>query len=177
MQRDWLEDLLRHLGWADACVWRAVLACDAARDDARLLFWLHHIHTVQHAFLRIWRSEELELPELAHFPDRPSLARWGRTAHQEIVAFLGTADEATLAAELRVPWTERLEETWEKPIEHPSLAHSAVQVAMHSAHHRGQAAARLREVGGEPPLVDFIAWLWWGRPEPDWSFLEAAPSG
>jgi hypothetical protein len=27
---------------------------------------------------------------------------------------------------------------------------------------------RLRELGTTPPLVDFIAWAWAGKPSPDW---------
>jgi len=41
-------------------------------------------------------------------------------------------------------------------------------VALHSLYHRGQVNARLREVGGTPPLVDYIAWLWFGRPAAEW---------
>jgi len=43
-----------------------------------------------------------------------------------------------------------------------------VQVAMHSLHHRGQNIARLRQVGGEPKNVDWIIWLWKGKPESVW---------
>ena len=39
-----------------------------------------------------------------------------------------------------------------------------LQVALHSMYHRGQINARLRDFGGNPPLVDFIAWVWLGRP-------------
>jgi uncharacterized damage-inducible protein DinB len=45
---------------------------------------------------------------------------------------------------------------------------------MHSAHHRGQALRRLRELGVEPPLCDFIVWIWTGRPDADWGEEEAA---
>jgi uncharacterized damage-inducible protein DinB len=45
---------------------------------------------------------------------------------------------------------------------------------MHSGYHRGQVARRLREHGAEPPLGDFIAWVWMGRPEADWGGEEAA---
>ncbi len=38
---------------------------------------------------------------------------------------------------------------------------------------RGQNATRLRELGGEPPLTDYIAWLWKGRPAPDWERASA----
>ena len=27
---------------------------------------------------------------------------------------------------------------------------------------------RLREVGGTPPLVDYIAWVWFSRPDAPW---------
>jgi uncharacterized damage-inducible protein DinB len=40
-----------------------------------------------------------------------------------------------------------------------------MQAVMHSQHHRGQAAARLRALGGEPPTVDYILWLK-DRPDP-----------
>jgi uncharacterized damage-inducible protein DinB len=40
---------------------------------------------------------------------------------------------------------------------------------MHSQHHRGQNATRLRELGGEPPMTDLIVWYWKGRPGPRWS--------
>jgi len=51
----------------------------------------------------------------------------------------------------------------------PTLAETIFQVTSHSTYRRGQVNERFREVGGEPPLVDDIAWIWFGRPEPDWS--------
>ncbi len=51
---------------------------------------------------------------------------------------------------------------------------SVLQVAMHTVYHRGQVARRLRELGAEPPLSDFIAWVWMDRPEADWGGEEAA---
>ena len=44
-----------------------------------------------------------------------------------------------------------------------------IQVTIHSTHHRGQFNARLRQVGGEPPLVDYIAWVCFGRPPAEWA--------
>jgi len=37
----------------------------------------------------------------------------------------------------------------------------------HTTCHRGQVATRLRERGAEPPLTEFIAWIWMRRPAPD----------
>ena len=49
-----VRDLYRHMEWADAEMWRAVLVCPAACADAAMLERLHHIHLVQHAFLFVW---------------------------------------------------------------------------------------------------------------------------
>ena len=49
-----------------------------------------------------------------------------------------------------------------------TVGETGLQVALHSTYHRGQVTARLREVGGEPPLVDYIAWVWLGRPAAEW---------
>jgi uncharacterized damage-inducible protein DinB len=40
------------------------------------------------------------------------------------------------------------------------------QVTSHSTYHRGQVNARVREGGRRMPLVDFIAWVWFGKPDP-----------
>jgi uncharacterized damage-inducible protein DinB len=39
---------------------------------------------------------------------------------------------------------------------------------MHSHYHRGQNAARLRELEGVPPGTDFIEWLRQGQPVAKW---------
>jgi uncharacterized damage-inducible protein DinB len=33
---------------------------------------------------------------------------------------------------------------------------------------RAQVNTRLRELGATPPLVDFIAWAWFGKPAAEW---------
>ena len=50
----------------------------------------------------------------------------------------------------------------------PCSDYTVLQVISHSTHHRAQANTRLRMVGAEPPMVDYIAWLWRGRPKPEW---------
>jgi uncharacterized damage-inducible protein DinB len=49
-----------------------------------------------------------------------------------------------------------------------TVGETAFQVVSHSTHHRAQANTRLRAVGGDPPLVDYIAWIWFGRPAAPW---------
>lgn len=165
-----LREMMRQAEWADARVWSAVLALPVALDDAGVRDRLHHVHQVQWAYLAIWRGEPLRLPELSSFADAEALRGWGREFHREAAAYLDAlgadgADDVT--REIRFPWADRL-------VEHFGAARPAtfgetvVQVASHSTYHRGQIGARLRELGGEPPLTDFIAWIWEGRPAPAW---------
>jgi hypothetical protein len=55
-----------------------------------------------------------------------------------------------------------------RPLQAPTLTDTPVQLPSHSTYHCGQVNARLRELGGDPPLVNYIAWVWFGPPEPIW---------
>lgn len=85
----------------------------------------------------------------------------------EAATYGASLDTAALDRLVEFPWNEQLVEQWGEvgPV---TLGESVLQVALHSTHHRGQAATRLRELGGEPQLVDFVAWLWQGKPAPKW---------
>lgn len=164
-----LNDLYRHMEWADASVWRAVMASEAARSDAKLREWLYHVHMVQRAFLRVWHGETKFTP-FPTFEDLEALREWGRTYYPELYDHLKTWTEDDLSKTLNVPWASRLTRPLGREAADTTLGQTAQQAAMHSLYHRGQINARLRELGGEPPLVDNIAWLWLGRPEADWKF-------
>ena len=66
-------ELVRHMEWADAIAWRAVLASEAARGDDRIRTWLYHIHMVQHAFLHVWREGSPVFRDPSEFPDLAAL--------------------------------------------------------------------------------------------------------
>jgi len=163
-------DPIAHMEWADSCMWETVL--ENGERDSRIETCLHHLHMVQHAFLSLWRSESLDIPDISSFSDVASIAKWAREAHIGIQEFLAGAEESTLESELSIPWAEQLESRLKGPVESVNVHQSVMQVAMHSAHHRGQAALRLRELNTEPPLLDFIVWLWQGRPRARWSVSE-----
>lgn len=164
-----IRDLLSHAEWSDSVLWKTVVASREAATDAKVLGWLHHIHTVQQAFLALWLGREVKWVELAEFSDAEALAQWGRKGHSAMETFLSRADDPQLDRVLEIPWSSHFEARWGRPMAPVSLDQSIVQVAMHSAHHRGQVAARLRRLEVEPPLFDYIAWLWFGRPAPEWS--------
>ena len=155
--------------WADAAVWTAVLQADGAADDRQLRNTLLHLHGVQQGFLSIWTDGHQAFPKAESFSDLPSVRQWAQPYYTNAIRFLETADETSLGKELRVPWVEGLERRLGKSVENPTLAETAFQVASHSTYHRGQVNRSLRQLGGTPPLVDYIAWVWFGRPAAEWN--------
>ena len=163
--------LLGHTEWAESLVWQSVLSLP--QQDDELQEKLHHIHMVQWAYLHLWRGEAIKPRELAPFPTREALRDWAREYYGELLSYLATLSEADLVREVRFPWADRLIQRYGKAQPAP-WTDSLTQIAMHSGYHRGQVARRLRELGEEPPLTDFIAWIWMGRPAADWGEDDAA---
>lgn len=164
---DSLRDLFRHMEWADATVWRAVLASPPATADGVVKARLHHIHMVQRAFLNVWRNVP-HSPNTGADLNMEELVRWGREYHGRVPEYLAGLQEADLDRPLVMPWASYFAERLGREPGVPSLGETMLQVTAHSTYHRGQVNARLREVGGEPPLTDFIAWIWFGKPLPEW---------
>ena len=162
-----LNDLYRHMEWADAAVWTSVLASESGRSDTKLRECLYHLHMVQRAFLRVWRGEPRET-SYPTFNDAQSLMSWGRTYYDEAFAFLESLNNEKLSEPMPLPWATMVKERLGRAPETTTVGETALQVALHSTYHRGQINARLREVGGEPPLVDYIAWVWLNRPAANW---------
>lgn len=80
-----------------------------------------------------------------------------RAGHVRIQDLLATADSQALDRELRLPWAKRFEQPSQREAQPHTVAESVLQVALHTAHHRGQVCRHLRHVSGEPPLIDFIS--------------------
>jgi uncharacterized damage-inducible protein DinB len=161
-----LKELFRHMEWADGEVWRAVLATPAAGADETLHKLLLHLHGVQRFFLEVWHERPLAPPDPSAVADTASIHAWSRSYYAEASAFLDSLDEAALMRPVVMPWADEFARQRGIPPRRPTLAETIFQVTSHSTYHRGQVNARLRAVGGEPPLVDYIAWIWFGRPAP-----------
>jgi uncharacterized damage-inducible protein DinB len=165
---DTLRELHRHMEWADATVWAAALSHPPAQQDARLRDLLLHLHNVQRAFLHVWTNQPLAWPKPEDFPDIASVQRWSHPVYAAGRAFFDATDPDALARPMVMPWASQLAQRLGREPQHPTLAETIFQVTSHSTYHRGQVNVRLREVGGVPPLVDYIAWVWFGKPEPQW---------
>lgn len=155
-----LRDLMRHMEWADATVWSAARK---AGDDARLTLLLNHLHMTQRAFLDIWLDRPYDRSKF-HERSLVEAEQLARECHRDASAFMASLDDNTLDRVLNLPWSER----FTKGAESTTLGDTMLQITSHSTYHRGQANMRLRELGQNPPLVDYIAWLWMGRPAAVW---------
>ena len=158
---DILRELWAHQEWADAGLWRALLECDAALEDSTVRERTLHIHHAQDAFLRFAAGEALDLPAPHMFGDLAAIRDYGRGVLERGSGFLAGSDTAWMDRPVMPPWKQ-------VPPLRFKAGEGLLQAIMHSQHHRGQNASRLRALGGEPPTTDLILWISAGRPAPDW---------
>ena len=166
---DALRELMHHMEWADACVWRALLAQPAAARDSRLRDLLLHLHGVQRAFLAVWTGQPPHVQALDGAEDLMITQKTVRSYYRDLYTAIDSFDETTLRRPIAMPGLESYEQQMGRRFDRPTLGETMLQVASHSTYHRGQVNARLRELGVDPPLVDYIAWIWFGRPAPEWT--------
>jgi uncharacterized damage-inducible protein DinB len=154
-----LRDMIDHQLWADTELWSAIAAHRPARDDRTIHHRLHHIHQVQRLF--IWavgdRAAQPSVTSPDAFATFDDLHGYARDAHGDVQRAMASMTDARLAEPIVIPWTK-------DPTLTINVAEALVQMVMHSHYHRGQNATRLRELGGAPPITDFIFWLWKARP-------------
>jgi len=144
-----------------------VFAAESALDDQKLRDWFYHLHLVQRAFLRAWRNE----PADAAFPtfeDAKSVRDWARSYYEEIFSHLEGLSDEEISEPMQLPWAELVTAQLGRSPASITIGETMLQVPLHSLYHRGQINARLREVGGEPPTVDYIVWMWLEKPAANW---------
>jgi len=148
---DMIRSLYAHQAWADSKVFAAISAHEAAAADEALRATLHHIVLVQRGFLALFLKRPFDYAAEMRVPATlAELEHVFRDTHTEEIAFVNLAQDAELTEILEVPYF---------PGARLAKGEVHLQVVMHSQHHRGQCAARLRALGGTPPTVDFIVWL------------------
>jgi uncharacterized damage-inducible protein DinB len=155
-----LGALFRHEAWADAEQWRALAAHPSVLANPDMLDRLNHINMVQRGYLMVVRNQPVDLAELRKpIQDLGALQQSFRRYHRSIADFLKGLSPEALHAKLKVDWA---------PTFQPTTQEALLQMVMHSQHHRGQNALRLRELGGTPPMTDFLIWVGKGYPQPAW---------
>jgi uncharacterized damage-inducible protein DinB len=160
-----IRDLFGHQEWADAELWNAIAAQQGALEDEQISKRFRHFHSTQYAYLLLLRGEQIVLRSfVARYGDSVPIETVKRHAietHLDLTHFLSECPASKLEERVLIPW-------FKDPTFIVTYAQSLVQVAMHSQYHRGQNATRLRELGGKPPTIDFVLWIWKGRPKAAW---------
>ena len=157
-----LRDLMKHMEWADANVWTSVHKIKDD-EDPRLAELLNHLHMTQVAFLTAWLDQPFDRGFFKERSLRETEAM-ARDYHRQAADFMAVLEDRSLDRVVNLPWAER----YSKGAQITTLGETILQITSHSTHHRGQVNTRIREAGGAPPLVDYIAWLWMGRPSAPW---------
>ena len=162
-----LGGFLDHMEWADALMWRSVRAIPVAQRDERLIALLHHLHQVQWIYLDIWRCQPPAITDPKSYASADAVEQWARPYYAQAAAFIDALDEAGLAQVVEFPWADQIEQRF-GAVGPATMRETIAQILLHTAYHRAQVATRVRELGGEPALTDYIAWIWINRPRASW---------
>ena len=166
-----LRDLLNHMAWADGVFFHAW--SKGPREDGELRERWSHVVGTATLFTGILRGEN-DLPwdkilageVRAPWLDQPlksfdDLKAMTQANHVKLAATLASWDDASLERQVRIPW-------FPEPPCVISAAEALLQAVLHTQHHRGQCMTRLKDKNGKNSNVDYIIWLWKGRPEARW---------
>jgi uncharacterized damage-inducible protein DinB len=162
-----IAELIQHMEWADGVVFSAILGSEQAEGDEVLLKRLRHIHLVQKAFFDVWQNQPVN-PHATDLMTVLELAAFAKSLHKEIQGFQNALCPDDLDRVILLPWAVQVSSSLGFEITNPTLGQTLMQVTAHSSYHRGQVNARLRELSVDPPMTDFIAWVWTGKPSPTW---------
>ncbi len=158
---DHLCKLMAHQCWADAVFFDCWRSSPGLLENEDLRKRVTHIAIVQEGFRKLIAEEPVSRPPQAPLESFAVLENRMRASGAALDSLVAGFNEERLANPLRIPWFQ------EKPCV-ISIAEALVQVAMHSQHHRGQCMTVLKQLGGTPKNVDWIIWLWNGKPGARW---------
>lgn len=154
-----LRDLLRHKGYANAALLKAIRQHSVAAQDEELRKLLHHILLANRFWFMRSIGRDLDLQKESQVPaSLEPLAALYRETHDQEMEWISGLKEADLEQKLETRFIAG--QTF-------SVAQGMMQVIMHSQGHRAQCLTRVRSLGGTPPATDFVLWLK-DRPEPEW---------
>jgi len=152
MNLELLKEMARYQVWADGEHWKAIHANAAMVEDAEIRKRLNHMVMAFEMLAALARGETP-----TPMKERESLAELETAmgkAHDQLADTLGSVDLERMMTLPRGP---------RGPFSAPAGVLLA-QAVMHSQHHRGQNASRMRELGVTPPMTDYIIWYALGRP-------------
>jgi uncharacterized damage-inducible protein DinB len=168
-QIDILRELLKHMEWADSITWKTVLNCSNSNNDEKIKDILLHYHTAQQKYFSVWKEESFDIEAKFNFENLTMILNWVIEYYTELNEFFENLNERKLEENVIYPGIERIKEILGKTPAKVNFIETVLQVVIHTSHHRGQVNKRLREIGGKPEIIDFIAWAWLGKPKAVWN--------
>lgn len=156
-----IVDLFGHQAWADAEVLNTIGKNQIAKEDLAIRKRLNHLHQAHRAFLQFAKGETLDHKILSDISEWETLKSSFMQYHENALQFIKEITDSRLIENADIPW-------FKDPPLKLTVREVLLQVVMHTLHHRAQNITRLRELGGEPPVVDLIMWYWKGRPRAVW---------
>ena len=149
-----LRDLVRHQAWADAEHWKILHSNPAVSDDVEIRKRLNHMVQACEMLQALARGET---PDITGMKNRESLQELETAMRQATEGLSATVASADLDKIITLPRGPH------GPFQAPAGL-LLLQALLHGQHHRGQNAARMRDLGAKPPMTDYILWFALGRP-------------
>jgi uncharacterized damage-inducible protein DinB len=140
--------------WANAETLASLESAPSAREKTRRIF--NHVIGAQRTWLA--RFGNPAPPAAQPWPDLPA-ETWAPAIEELRQQWKGMLDQLTperLAGDLVYKTTQGVE--CRTPI-----ADVLMHLVLHSAYHRGQVAAAIREAGGKPAVTDYVVFLRLGK--------------
>lgn len=159
-----IKDLFAHMQWADTEVWKVVEGSPNVENDKKIKSLLYHTHLVQFLFLKIWKKEKIDYPKENEFKSLSEIKDWSTENYNEINNFFNDFDENRFEEIAHIPWVKIFAEKFGIKPGQVTIIESMLQVVTHTTYHRAQVNMKLSELGYAPPSVDYIIWLWSGKP-------------
>ena len=160
-----LKNQFTHMHWADAELWKAIKSSENIKNNKKIKKLLYHLHLVQFLFYKIWNSESLEYPKEDDFADMDEVIDWAKGNYFMIENYLSASDESVFDQKCKIPWSKGFEDKFGRKPDEVTIFDTMLQVVSHSTHHRAQLNMLLSELEVVAPIVDYIFWLWMGKPD------------
>jgi uncharacterized damage-inducible protein DinB len=149
-----LEELAHYQIWADSEHWKALHQNGAVLDDPEIRKRLNHMVTALRMLTLLARGGTPDFSAMKDIESAEQLEAAQRDANADVMEALKIVDLQKMIALPRGP-----RGPWEAP-----AGVLLLQAMTHSLHHRAQNASRLRQLGVNPPMTDFVLWYANGRP-------------
>lgn len=151
-----LQDLARHQAWADTAHWKALHESSALLEDPEIRKRLNHMVAAGRMLTALARGQTPDQSGMKDIEPADQLEAAMMKVSTELVEAINSIDLQEMIALPRGP-----KGPWEAP-----AGVLLLQAITHSQHHRGQNAARMRQLGVTPPMTDFVIWYALGQPGP-----------